>query len=528
MQTVPDVFHQAAQGSIIPIDWGLRISFTKEFDDDVTFFILNTSILNGLDVLAPSDDNSLQQWDKYDYEIYDDRVVDMEWSRELSFPYSVHSALADITLNNYDDYFSPNSGSPIASYILPKRPIRILAGYKNASTVPQLVGLTQGMPEIDETSKTASFHILDFLSEMYSLNLSKTIAMQNVTTDVVLAAIFEQFGLSSAQYSLAKGRNKIPFLFFEKDTNAGNIFQQLMQAEMGSLWLNESGIIRFDERLSLAQDPVMIFDEHNIVDIKNTDKDNIINNIDIRSNIRKVQEFQPIFSSVQSESALDQAPSDGSFVVPANSTRFYTPEASLSDPAISATVPTVGVKTNTSWFTAVTEGGAPVGSNVSITFAELHTNSYTMLFSNTNSFPVVINQIEVWGEPAKIVDTIRYTAYDEVSVEKYGTIKLGGDEGITNDFFGSVSNCESFADYVLDAYKEYAGQIEIEAKGDLALQLGDPLLVDYESFSGNYRIVKTAAGLKKGTMTVTAQRYTPREWFVLDQSILNGTDVLAP
>lgn len=528
MQTVPSIFHQVAQGSIIPLAWGLRVSFTKEFDDDVTFLTLDTSILDGTDVLAPSEDNPLQQWDKYEYESYDDRVVDVEWTREISFPYSVQSALADVTLDNYDDYFTPNSASPIEAFVLPKRPLRVLAGYTNASIIPQLVGITQGMPDIDELSKTVSFHVLDFLSELYSMNLTETIAMQDVTTDVVLDAVFQQFGLSSAQYTLAKGRNKIPFLFFDKDTNAGSIFQQVMQAEMGLLWLDEVGVITFDQRLSLAQEPVITFDENNIVSIKTTDKDNIINGVKITSNIREVQAFQPIFSSTQIASEFNASlVVDSAFIVPASGSAFY-PNASLADPAISAIIPTIGQKSDTSWFTAIKEDGTSVNSNVSITFAQLRQGSYTMQFTNSNAFPVIINQLEVWGEPAKIVDTIRYTAYDQESVDKYGLLQLGGNEGIVNDFFGTVSNCESFADYVLDAYKDYGGEIEMEVKGDFSLQNGDAITVDYRTYDGNYRVVKIDSGLRRGTQTLTAQQYTPRNWFDLNHSVLDGTDVLAP
>ena len=532
MQTVSDSFHEMAQNSIVPIDWNLRISFTKEIDDDVTFFTLDQSVLDGTDVLAPSDDNPLQTWDKYAYDPYDDRVIDMEWTREIGFPYSVQSAMADITLNNFDGYFTPDSGSPIADYIIPARPLRIFAGYKTATTVQQLVGLTQDMPTIDEKEKTISFHVLDFLSDIFTLDLTDTLAMQNVTTDIVLAAIFEQFGLSEDQYSLAKGRNKIPFVFIEAGMNAGNVLNQLMQAEMGKLWLDEQGIIRFDQRLLSSQTPVMTFNESNIENIQVSDKDNIINTIKITSNIRKVQDFQPIFSKVNASLSDAETASTPdlttAFIIPAGSTAFY-PNAVLADPVLSAAVPTIGKKTDTSWFTAIKTDGTSVTSNVSITLDELKTSSYTMLFSNTNTFDVVIDQVEVWGEPAKVMDTINYMATDDDSVLKYGTKILGGEQGINNDYFGNQSNCDSFADFILGSgYPEYSGVIEIEAKGDFSLQLNDIVHVNYRTYNHDYQIIKIVDGLKKGLSTITAKKYTSFDWFVLDQSVLNGTDVLAP
>lgn len=523
MQIVSPGFHAMAQNSVIPIDWQFNVSFTKDFEDSVTFFTLNVSELNGIDVLSPSEDNPLQEWDKYEYTPYGDRVISMEWQRTLDFPYSVQSALADITLNNYDDYFTPRSSSPIQEFILPKRPMRIYTGFRTVGVIPQLVGLSQGMPEISQ-DKTAGFHVLDFLSEMFTMELTKTIAMQDVTTDVVLSSIFEQFGLLPTQYSLAKGRNVIPFLFFERGLNAGNIFRQLMQAEMGKLWLDELGIIRFEERLSSAETSVMTFNENNIITAESTGDDEIINDIRITSNIRAVQAFQPIYTNAQEEDSVLFDPTI-TFRIPASGSAFY-PDANLNDPAISAVDPTIGRKADTSWFTAVNIAGVEVTSNITITLSELRTNSFTMLFSNANAFDVYITQVEVWGEPAKIVDVIDYRAFDDDSVEKYGTQLLE----VNNDFFGSISNCDSFAEYTLDAYKEFAGVIMLGVKGDPSLQLADVIDVDYQAFTDSYKVIGLKNALRNNSYSqiITARHYTPRMWFILDQSELNGTDVLAP
>lgn len=528
MQIAPQAFHDMSQNTVMPLAWSFRAAFDKEYNDDVSFFMLNNSVLNGNDVLSPAEDNPLQQWDKYHYQNLDDKVISMEWSREIEFPYSVQSSIADVSLNNYNDYFTPNSTSPLAEHILPKRPIRIYSGFKTVGTLPQFVGLTQGMPEIDDRSKTADFHALDFLSEIYALPLDKTVAMHNVRTDEVLREILLQFGLLESQFNLARGRNTIPFVFFERGLNAGNVLRDLMQAEMGKLWLDEQGIIRFDSRLQASEDSVMTFDEHNIINLQSTGDDEIINTVKITSDIRMVQNYQPIYSNAM-EGDMQVLEQTDPFIVPAGSTAFY-PDAILSDPALTATPPTIGRKKDNSWFTAVRSNGSRVHSGVSVTFTELRTNSYVMLFSNTNPFPVTINQVEVWGRPAKVVDTIRYQAHDEESVEKYGHKVLGGDDGITNHFIATYSNCDSFAEMVIDSYKEYAGVIEMRVKGNPALQLADVIYVDYQTYSNNYKIIGISYQLRDSNLecVVRARRYTPRDWFILNQSVLNGSDLLAP
>lgn len=525
MQTTVSGFTDAMQGNVVPLDWGLQISFDKSFDDDVTFFTYDVSEYNGPDVYAPIDDNPIQQWDKYSYTPYSDRVMSIEWQRSIDFPYSVQSAMADVKLNNYDAYFTPRGTSPIEEYILPKRPVRLSAGVRPIDVLPQLVGLTQGMPEIDNGSRSASFHILDFLSEMYGMSLTDTIAMQDVRTDEVLSELFQMFGLSPSQYNLAKGRNTIPFLYFEKGIQAGTVMRRLMQAEMGALWLDEQGVIHFDERLQQPQASVFTFDESNIISIDSTGDDEIINDIKITSDVREVQDFQPIFTNAQDDAANLSIDPDTSPIVPAGGTAFY-PYASLEDPAISAVVPTIGRKDNTSWFTAHDVNGTEVVSGVTITLSDLLATSYTMMFNNTNPFPVYITQVEVWGEPAKVVDSIRYRAYDEDSVEKYGNQVLE----INNDFFGSLSNCDSFAEYTLDAYKEFAGVIEMKVKGLLNLQLGDIVDVDYEAFTDTYKVISITNRMADNNFeqTIRARHYTPRTWFQYDVSEYNGPDVYAP
>lgn len=518
MQIVPAQFNTIANGDIRPLSWGVRISFTKEFDDEVTFFTLDQSVLNGVDLLAPTEDNVIQAWDFYEYTDYTERLVYVSIERSLEFPYSVVSAIADFQLNNYDKYFTPNSGSQISDYILPKRPVRLLQGFAN-TVLPQFVGLTEGMPEISRTNGTATFTALDFLTWIYDMPIRNTIALQNVRTDEVLANIFEQFGLAPTQYDLATARNVIPFLFFERDQQtAGDIIRPLMQAEMGMLWLDEQGIIRFRPRLEQPSEPVYYFDHDSIIELDTSEDDEIINHVIINTDVREVQEYQAVYSKTDSDTTLHVVPAGGTYVL----------EAQLSDPNLSIEEPTPGENSSVSWFTAALPDGTPVGSGVTVTATELKTNTYDITFSNSNGFAVNINQLYLWGQPAKriSVEPTVYDAYDDVSVEKYEEKILT----IDNNFIQSVSQADSLALTILDEYSEHNDIIKISVKGNPALQLSDIIDVDYDEYSGEYRVIGTANKTQDAlfTQVLTARKYTPRYWFTLDQSVLNGTDVLAP
>lgn len=519
MQTVSPAFNALADGDVRPHSWGTRISFTKEFDDSVTFFILDTSTLNGMDLLAPSDDNPIQAWDYYEYVDYSERLIYMTVHREIEFPYSVVSSIADFQLNNYDKYFTPGSSSPIAEYVKPKRPVRLLQGL-SGTVLPQFVGLTQGMPTISRTDGTATFTAMDFLTAIYDLPIRNTEVLINKRTDEILANIFDQYGLAPEQYDLAVARNVVPFLFFEENQQtAGDIIRPLMQAEMGSLWLDETGIIRFRPRLEQPSTPSYTFDSDNIVSLDTDGDDTIINHVIINTNVRKLQEAQLVFS-------VSNAGSDPSNTIPASASS-YPYKVLLEDPTINIVEPEFGENADLSWFTAVDLDGNPV-TGVSVTSVAEQTNSYTLFISNSNGFDVVINNITLWGEPARVIGgkpTI-YDSKDTDSIEKYEEQT----ETINNNFIQSVDQAESLSLTMLDEYSEYADIITMEVKGNPAIQLSDVVEVDYEEYDGEYRIIEITNKLEgqKFTQIIKCKAYNPRHWFTLDQSVLDGNDVLAP
>lgn len=515
MQIVPAQFNEMAKGDVRPHSWGVRISFDKAFDDAITFFTLNTSTLDGTDLLAPSTDNPIQAWDYYEYLDYSDRLTYMSWDRTLEFPYSVVSARADFELANTDNYFTPGSGSPLANYILPKRPVRLLSGFKNV-LIPQFVGLTQGMPDIAVPAKTATFTALDFLTQIYDMPIRDTLAMQNVRTDEVLADIFTQFGLAPAQYDLSKGRNVIPFLFFENgQISAGEVIRRLMEAEGGMLWLGEDGIIRFRPRLEVPSEPSYEFDSSEIISVGVSSDDQIINSVKFTGEVRAVQEYQVVYLKTEGGQAN---------IIPANSSGVFSAE--LQDPCLDVVEPEVGVQSGVSWLTASKADGTAVTASITVTGSSLKTNTFDIFIENNNAFPIDISQMELWGTPAKIIDTVNKTLDYQPSIDKYEIKQLV----IDNNFIQSEDQMESLGLIVLDEYAEYASILDLEVKGNPAIQLGDIVSINYEQYTGEYRIIGISSSLSDGkfTQNLKMRSYTPRSWFQLDVSQLNGTDILAP
>lgn len=517
MINVSDSFHEAAVGQVIAPEGLVHISFDREQRESI-FFTLDQSQLDGPDILKNNEDNPIQIWDTYDYKDYSDRLVGMEISRSVAFPDTVQSALADVKLNNYDGYFDPSSSSAISEDNLPKRPIKLYTGYKNSEKVQQLVGLTQEMPSILNSDRTALYHVMDFLSAIGEQTLNQVIDMRDVTTDVVLAAIVKQFGVLDDQFSFEPGKNVIPFVFFDKGQNAGEAIRQLIQAEAGKLWLDSSGILQFRARAIATGDPVLELDDYSVIDIVPSGDANMVNRVKVQADIREVQEYQTVYTKTPSGDTV----STSLWVVPAGGE--YSIDVSLEDPCYSIVNPTQGKASSVSWFTAKASNGTIIPTGVTAT-GELTTNSYKMTFTNTNVVPVEIDELVLWGEPAKVIDIIDYDAYDDESIQKYGEQAL---EITDNPFFQSYRQVDIWADFILRERATYNSTIEIQCKGDFSLQIGDGISLNTSKYPGAYIVDGVKYNLQPGILstTITAHKYEVVHYFTLDQSQLNGTDLL--
>lgn len=509
MITTTAEFNQVANGTIRPIAQNTLISFTKQRSGTMNWFSLDVSQLDGTDILATDATDTIQLWDSYEWSDFTDDVISMDWARSVQFPYNVQSATCDVTLNNTTQkYTYENTASPLYGYILPKRPMRTYAGFRkneSAETVPVFIGITQKMPKYSgKNNSTATFTALDFLSEIGNTPLNQTIIMRDARTDEAIASILDAYGLDNTMYNLDIGLNVIPFVDFESGANAGNILAKLVQAENGALWLDEKGIIRFTPRGGGAsQSSVWTFDESNIIDISPSRTDGIINHVRIKSNVREIQDSQPIFS-MTNETGYQGTADEDSYRVPTNgSAEFWL---SFDNPIWTATNNPVQNGANTdSNFVALDLNGDVVASGVTAV-GTLFSNSMKIKFTNTNNYPVSISYLEIWGEPAKIVDVIDYDAYDDDSVDEFGEIILSITD---NDFFGSYANADAYATSVLQSRSGYSPTLKLKVKGNPALQLGDVVTVDYK-FNGTYKIVgmdykiSNSSGL---ATTLTVERY---------------------
>lgn len=528
MINVSDSFHSAAFGQIINPILRLYISFDKTLQEG-KFFTLNESQLDGPDLLKfAASDADAQSWDFYKYVDYTDRLVSMTWERTLQFPYHIQCGMADFTVSNTDGFFTPlNPQSSIGENNLPARPAKLAAGFKypgSTEIVPQMVGITDGMPTMHSGSKTVDYHLIDFLYDICNQKLKTVINMQNARTDEVIAAILESYGLAPSQYNLDAGRYHIPFVFFDIGDNIGDALKKLVQAEDGFMWLDEEGVVRFATSLSVdgATDIVAKLSDYHIMSLESGELSDIVNHVKVTAELREVQEWQEVYTKSDSTGTV----SNSLWIVPSHGE--FTISCGLGDPCYDVVAPTQGHASSVSWFRAINQNGYEVSSGVTAT-GVLSSSAYTVTFQNNNGFPVEIAEMKLWGEPAKVYDVLEYDAYDDESVAKYGDNVL---EITDNQFFQTYYQANAFARALIKRYGEYNRSILAQIKGDFAFQLLD--LIEIETSGGQYNGIYQIRGISYEysnnqlitELTLNGGATIEEGVFTLNVSKLNGEDLI--
>lgn len=513
MQTTTSQFTDKANGAMRKLTQRALMSFPREYEASVSFFTIGVSIIGGADIIKGVGD-VVAEWDKYQYDDYSYRIKSIEVTRQEENFSSTTLAQADVVFDNHDNYFTPNRGSSIDEFILPYRPIKLFGGF-GFEAVPQFVGLTEKMPSVDEKSRTASFHCIDFMYSLFNRPLDAAVMYQNKRTDEILAALLVEFGISPTQYNFDIGFNIVAFAFFDKGSKFGDVVKELMEAEMGRFYMDEEGVIRFKNRQNYSSSPVWYFNESNIIDITTSKQDDIINVVEVKANVREVQALQKFW---ELQSAIE-VPPNSLVTVWAD---FEDPVTTVDDPVYITTADTSIYATNTS----ADGNGNAVTSGFTLYDTYQFSKSFQMVFENTNSFSVYITVLELFARPAKVVKQIYVREEDSVSVGKFDERVLT----INNDYINNDSDAASKAKIILDDESEYANTFILNVKGNPALQVGDPVNVSVWGYAADFVIKKIVNRWDSGRFSqqLTVKKKTFKTYFTVGVSTIGGVDLIAP
>jgi hypothetical protein len=522
MQSVSTEFTRRSKASIRPLSWRSLISFQKTFSSGVTFFTIGTSLIGGNDIIK-GDNSVVQEWDKYKYEDYTGRVLSIEYTRESEQPTSpLTLSMATIVLDNHDDYFSPlNTASPIYGYVKPQRPIKLYVGFKNED-IPVFVGVTQGLPKIDQKNKTVTIQCVDFLNSIINTPLDSEVMYVSQRTDQIISSLLITAGLIASQFVLDTGNVIIPFAYFKKGSKLGDALREITEAELGTLYMDEAGVIRFENRTNWAtKSQVWGLDRSNVLDITAPSEDKLINVVEVYSNAREVQANQKLWEL------------DNPKEIPANSTLeifadFKDDYGAL--PVTNVDVPAYLTSATTSLFatnSARDGSGDTYQANVSLTSDDVFSTTYRMTFTNTASIPVFITQLELFATPAKVMSQIYVRKTSTASIASYDERPAFK---IENDYIQDEGSANSIAQIVLSDRAELDDQRVMQIKGVPQLQVGDVIRYTELGLNQTYFVTRINGILNSSgfRQMINVSKRTINTYFRIGISTIGGTDQIAP
>lgn len=524
MQTVSAAFDTKQAQAVRKITWAVFISFEKNFTDATDFFEIGTSTIGGPDIIK-GEGSVVQEWDKYDYTDYSDRILSIEYDRETEPPTNpISLATADIVLDNWDDMFTPgNANSPLDGFLLPRRPIRIAAGF-SGENVPLFVGLTEGKPIIDERSKTARIRCVDFLKSLMDKELNEAVMYQDMRTDEIVADLLEDHGgLSATQHDLDTGTVIIPFAYFPKGTKLGDAIMEIAEAELGHVFMGEAGMIGMHNRTNWnGGSSQHTFDKDEVIDRENAGSDTVINVVEVYSEAREVQAKQKLWEL----SNPIEVPAGDTVEVFADFKDEYgdLPVTSCDDPAYITSATTSLYATNTD-----RDGsGASQSSDITLNSTSLFSTGFKMVFENTGSQSVFLTQIELFATPAKVVNDIYTRKVDSVSAGQEGYEEHVHE--IKNNYIQDETAANTISQIIISDRAEDDDQQILFVRALPQLQIGDIVTYDDENqtedfFTTGINGIINKAGFRQ---KLKVSKRTVEDYFRIEISTIGGSDKLGP
>lgn len=526
MQTVSADFTTKTDGLVRPLKQSVLISFLKTYDVNVDFFTIGVSSIGGTDIIKGSG-SVVQEWDKYDYEDYSDRIISIEIDRSTEPPTNpISLATCDLVLDNHDDIFTPgNTNSPLDGYLLPRRPVRVNMGFSDYEMIPKFIGITVGKPEIDERNKTARIHCIDFLHAIMNVPLDEEVMLIDNRTDEAISYLLEsKGGLDASQFDLDTGTVVIPFIYFKKGTPLGKALADIAEAELGNLSILENGTPRFENRTSWAANvSSWDFDKNNVLERKSITRDNIINVVQVFSRAREVQAKQKLWESTN---PIELAPGTTTEVFADFKDEYGDlPVTTLDDPDYVDSATTSLYATN-----EVRDGtGATLSGDVALTSSDLFSTSIKLVFTNSGSKTVYLTRLELHGTPAKVVNDIYVRVQDDASVGAKDGVEEHIHE-IKNDLIQDETAANSIGQIILDDRASEHEQESWLAKSVPQLQLGDVVTYTDPNTNETYFVtgindIFNSSGYRQ---KIEISKRTINEYFRIGISSIGGSDQIAP
>lgn len=529
MQSVSAAFTAEERDTVRNIAHSLQVSWKKESTLGSRTFTIGVSLIGGNDIIgvnpgAVGSPGIYRYFDESDY------VNALSWERHLNFPSGgLSKAMAEVELENTTGRFTPRymgGNSELFTSILPRRPFIINAGFDIGGvdiTLPQFAGILTRQPRVDSRSKSVQLVGADYVDFFQNRFLDQTVMFTGQRTDEVFSGLFDQLGMSTAQYELDYGINIIQFGLFESGTRFSEVFHKLAEAENGHVYQDEEGIFRFENRQHWDSSPhntvSRIVLTGQVLEAEAPDDANIINVVEIKGTPRAKEQNQLVWQ------LIGFAGADAQFIPAGGDKEIWV---NFDDPmlAIDTPVPN-GTVGQTSYFGANTlqdASGIDMTSSITLKYIQKFATTAKLIFSNNSTTDgAFLTYLDIWGRPARRTGNVYYRSSNGLSLTAYEERSYI----LENEFIQSQSWARTYGEMILQDWAQPENMQKLTIRAIPELQLGDML-----SWQGRYwRVYDIKTKLDAGVgfiQELMLIQKTLTTYFRIGISTIGGPDRISP
>jgi hypothetical protein len=376
----------------------------------------------------------------------------------------------DFELDNTTDRFSPNnSSSELYAYLKPRVPVRV------SITIDQEYRLFTGYIKNihpNTKSRVCSFECFDNQVLVYNAQ-TNGIVYEDKRSDELLETLAGLAGLVPAQYSFDVGVHSVNFGYFE-NRNVWPVMGEIAVAERGRIFFDREGILTFWNRDKFGtQNPVCELTLDNW--IADTDysvaEHDIKNAVIVKATPRAAFPIQAVWAN-----------GDIQYLDPYTDTLVYVPAGltqdawlDLEDPCSTFITPVQN--TDFTANSAIDGTGDDLTSSISIDTFTNFGNAVFISVKNNSAQDAYLTKFQVRGTPVRIINWVKVTALEELSVLKYGRQEVE----IENNFIDSESTAWEIAEEELYRKKESINLFRINIVGNPDVECGNIVNVEHRA-----------------------------------------------
>lgn len=535
-QTTSSGWNSVVGSAYRPLNTGVLVSFNKNIASGINYFTINTSLIGGVDIIkGDGSSTGVSFFDKYQYTDYTKQVKNWSVQRDIGqFPFGLIMAQADVEFDNSSNMFLPGYDLTIGSGILPGRPLKISAGMGRDSLM-QFTGFT-GQPEISITKRSMLMHAYDVMDYLNNYTFSSTSGItfsgmsSNITTASAINYYLGKMGFNSNQVALDASLNQTLFYVNVMDRKFGDVLQELMYAEQGMLFADESGNINFWNRqhfnTTSGLGAKFNIDYSNAISIDYSSAP-IINDVTVNARPRQISTSSAPIWNTSANVLLTGGTTTTIFA------DFTDQYGTL--PVVSVDTPIYSVaNVSQSYYSLDTSIFTNASSYISVSSTYLFGTSYKIVFTNSSPSSINLTGLLLYGKAANVTASISQQYVDQASIDNNG--RNPANNGVTlqidNNYVQDQSTALALAYDIVTRYSSPNRHFDVEIFSNPALQIGDfgTLNPDGLGKQNVWITGKTDKMNPDGDLTqlLKLEQRTLYNYFTINVSTIGGTDRIAP